>query len=160
MIRLVKFMVNESRSRESKEKKFLKQLKKLDKLIENKLAEKAQWKSIATGTTIQLNEKVQSSGNQQKMADAVGEYIDMEREINAYIDILIAKKKDVISVIEQLNATEYDILHKVYVQYLTLYDVADIYEKSYSWVTSVHGRALANVRKILDERNVIDEFIL
>ena len=59
-----------------------------------------------------------------------------------------------------MDATEYDILHKVYVQFFTLYDVADIYEKSYSWVTSIHGRALANVRKILDERNVIDEFIL
>lgn len=133
-------------------KEFLKQLKKLDKLIENKLAEKEQWKSVALGTTVQLSEKVQTSGNQQKMADAVGRYIDIESEINDCIDSLIEKKKDVISVIEQLNATEYDILHKVYVQYLTLYDVADIYDRSYSWVTSVHGRALNNVKKILEER--------
>lgn len=133
-------------------KDFLNQLKKLDKLIENKLAEKEQWKSVALGTTVQLSEKVQTSGNQQKMADAVGKYIDIESEINDCIDDLIAKKKDVISVIEQLKATEYDIIHKVYVQYLTLYDVADIYDRSYSWVTSVHGRALNNVKKILEER--------
>lgn len=153
-------MIGELRVKESKEKRFLNQIKKLDKLIENKLAEKEQWKLIASGTTIQLRERVQSSGSQQKMADAVVKYIDIESEINACIDSLISKKKDVISVIEQLDATEYDILHKVYVQFFTLYDVADIYQKSYSWVTSIHGRALANVRKILDERNVIDEFIL
>ena len=150
-------MIGELRVKESKEKRFLNQIKKLDKLIENKLAEKEQWKLIASGTTIQLKERVQSSSNQQKMADAVVRYVDIESEINACIDSLVSKKKDVISVIEQLDVTEYDILHKVYVQYLSLYDVAEIYDKSYSWVTSVHGNALKNVREILDAREMRDE---
>ena len=150
-------MIGELRVKESKEKRFLNQIKKLDKLIENKLAEKEQWKLIASGTTIQLKERVQSSSNQQKMADAVVRYIDIESEINACIDSLVSKKRDVISVIEQLDVTEYDILHKVYVQYLSLYDVAEIYDKSYSWVTSVHGNALKNVREILDAREMRDE---
>lgn len=150
-------MIGELRVKESKEKRFLNQIKKLDKLIENKLAEKEQWKLIASGTTIQLKERVQSSSNQQKMADAVVRYVDIESEINACIDSLVSKKRDVISVIEQLDVTEYDILHKVYVQYLSLYDVAEIYDKSYSWVTSVHGNALKNVREILDAREMRDE---
>ena len=150
-------MIGELRVKESKEKRFLNQIKKLDKLIENKLAEKEQWKLIASGTTIQLKERVQSSSNQQKMADAVVRYIDIESEINACIDSLVSKKRDVISVIEQLDVTEYDILHKVYVQYLSLYDVAEIYDKSDSWVTSVHGNALKNVREILDAREMRDE---
>ena len=150
-------MIGELRVKESKEKRFLNQIKKLDKLIENKLAEKEQWKLIASGTTIQLKERVQSSSNQQKMADAVVRYIDIESEINACIDSLVSKKRDVISVIEQLDVTEYDILHKVYVQYLSLYDVAEIYDKSYSWVTSVHGNALKNVREILDAGEMRDE---
>ena len=134
-------------------KQFLRQLKKLDKMIENKLAEKARWKAIATGTTAQMGgEKVQSSGSQQKMADAVCRYVDIEKEIDEQIDILIDTRQDVISVIERLNTTEYDILHKMYVQYLSLYDVADIYNKSYSWATTVHGRALKNVQAILDQR--------
>lgn len=134
-------------------KQFLRQLKKLDKMIENKLAEKARWKAIATGTTAQIGgEKVQSSGSQQKMADAVCRYVDIEKEIDEQIDNLIDTRQDVISVIEKLNTTEYDILHKMYVQYLSLYDVADIYNKSYSWATTVHGRALKNVQAILDQR--------
>ena len=150
-------MIGELRVKESKEKRFLNQIKKLDKLIENKLAEKEQWKLIASGTTIQLKERVQSSGSQQKMANAIVRYVDIESEINACIDSLVSKKRDVISVIEQLDVTEYDILHKVYVQYLSLYDVAEIYDKSYSWVTSVHGNALKNVREILDAREMRDE---
>lgn len=136
-----------------KAKDFLTQLKKLDKMIENKMIECAQWRYIAAGTTAQMGgERVQSSGSQQKMADAVDKYVDIENEIDNFIDKLIDKKKDVISVIEHLNATEYDILHKVYVQYFTLDEVAEMYEKTYSWATTVHGRALRNVQKILDSR--------
>ena len=133
-------------------KGFLKQIRKLDALIKNKIAEREQWKEIALGTSVQLNERVQFHGSQQKMADAVGKYIDIEKEIDQCIDNLIAKKQEVINVIEQLNAVEYDILHKVYVQYLTLHEVAYSIDKSYSSVTSIHGRALVNVKKILDER--------
>lgn len=132
-------------------KKYLRQLKRLDTMITNKLIEKEQWKAISIGTTAQMGgERVQASGSQQKMADAVCKYIDIESEIDAYIDKLIETKKDVIGLIEQLNTTEYDLLHKVYVQYITLEDVASIYDKSYSWVTTVHGRALKAVQDILD----------
>ena len=134
-------------------KEFIKQLKKLDRLIENKLIEKEQWKSIATGTTAHIcGERVQSSGSNQKMADAVSQYIDLENEINNAVDKLIDAKKDVISVIEQLEATEYDLIHKVYVQYLSFYDVAEAYDKTYTWVTTIHGRALKNVQEILNRR--------
>lgn len=134
-------------------KGFLLQLKKLDKLIENKLIEREQWKSIALGTTSHSDgERVQSSGSQQKMADAIGRYIDIESEIDRCIDRLVATKQDVINVIEQLNTTEYDLLHKVYVQYLTLEEFADMNEKTYRWAASVHGRALQNVQRMLNER--------
>ena len=134
-------------------KEFLLQLNKLDKLIGNKLIEKEQWKSIALGTGAQMGgERVQSSGSQQKMADAIGRYIDMEAEIDRYIDRLIETKKDVIGVIEQLDAIEYDLLHVVYVQYLTLEDFAEKYDRTYRWAAGVHGRALMNVVKILEKR--------
>ena len=62
-----------------KAKDYLRQLQKLDKLIENKLAEKEQWKAMATSTTQQLTaDRVQTSGNPQKMADAVCKIIEIE----------------------------------------------------------------------------------
>lgn len=146
---------------------FLKQLEKLDNLIENKILEREQWKAIATGMTsggqsvlvevkgkheLQNMERVQSQSNKQKMADAVIKYIAVEEEINECIDKLIDTKKEVLAVIEQLNAKEYDVIHKIYVQHLDFNEVAANKKRSYSWVTTVHGRALKNVQKILDER--------
>lgn len=134
-------------------KAYLKQLEKLDRLIENKLAELEQWRAVATCTTQQLTaDRVQTSGNPQKMADAVCKIVEIEGEIDAFIDRLVDTKREVISSIERLNPTEYDVLHKVYVQYFTFDDVAVKKGKSYSWVTTVHGRALKNVQRMLDER--------
>lgn len=134
-------------------KEYLKQVKKLDRLIENKLAEKDQWMSIATRTTQQLTaDRVQTSGNTQKVADAVCKYIEIEEEINQFIDKLVDTKREVIGTIERLSATEYDLLHKVYIQYYTFDEFAATSDKTYSWVTTVHGRALKKVQNILDAR--------
>lgn len=136
-----------------KAKEYLQQVVKLDKLIQNKIIEKEQWKSVATSTTSHADgERVQSSGSKQKMADAVCRYVEMEDEIDAYIDRLIDTKNEVIKTIEQLNATEYDLLHKVYIQMIPLDSVAYMYEKTYSWATTVHGRALKHVQDLLDEK--------
>jgi DNA-directed RNA polymerase specialized sigma24 family protein len=132
---------------------FLKQVEKLDTLIKNKLIEKTQWRDIALGITANMDgERVQSSGRPSKMADAIDKCVDMETEIDGLIDKLIDTKRDVISVIEQLSATEYDVLHKRYIQFMALQDIADAKNKQYGWVTTTHGRAVANVKKILEER--------
>jgi hypothetical protein len=149
-------------------KVFLNQLNKLDRMIENKLIEKEQWKAIALGVgsggadvlikgKLHKMDKVQSTPNPQKMEDAVIRYVDIEAEIDACVDELIEAKKDVISVIEKLSAEEYDLLHKVYVQHKELADVADAFKKTYSWVTTIHGRALKNVQRILDERDGVSD---
>ena len=135
-------------------KKYLQQVSKLNKLIENKMIEKEQWKAIAISTgTFSDGERVQSSGSQQKMADAVCKCVDIERELDDCIDRYIDTKNEVIHTIEQLPAVEYDVLHKLYIQDMDYYDVAAAYGKSYSWATTVHGRALQNVQRILDARN-------
>lgn len=132
---------------------FLKQIKKLDRIIENKLAEKELWKEKALKISPQSSgERVQASGSLHKMADAIDKYIDIERDIDNYIDRLVDTRNDVIKTIEQLDVQEYDLLHKTYVQYFTLQEVADMEQKSYSWATTIHGIALANVEKILEER--------
>lgn len=135
-----------------KAKAFLNQAKKLDAMINNKMVEKAQWMEIATGvTSFSSGERVQSSGNQQKMSAAVDKAVDLEREIDACIDQLIGAKKNIISKIEQLSFNEYDLLHKVYIQGIDLYEMANLKGKSYSWVTTLHGRALKNLQEILDK---------
>lgn len=146
-----------------KAKEFLGQIKKINVMIENKLAEVEHWKSVAlgivpSGTDVKINgvvqqmDKVQGSGSQQKMADAINKYVDLEAEINDDIDKLIDTRKDIIETIELLEAEKYDLLHKVYVQGFTLDEVAAMYGFSYSWATTLHGRALKDVERILNER--------
>lgn len=132
-------------------KDFLLQIKKLDRMIANKQIEVQQLKELACNTSPNMSgERVQATGNPHKIADAIGKYIDLEREIQRRVDELVNVRCEVIAVIEQLNTVEYDILHKIYVQNLTFYDVADAYDKTYSWATTVHGRALKQVQDILD----------
>lgn len=147
----------------TKAKEFLGQIKKINALIENKTAEVEHWKSVALGIVpsgvdikvngvVQQMDKVQASGSQQKMADAICKYIDLQAEINADIDNLIDTRKNIIETIELLETEKYDLLHKVYVQGFTLDEVAAMYGFSYSWATTLHGRALKDVERILDER--------
>lgn len=134
-------------------KEFLQQIRKLDKLIENKIAESLQWREIANNTTVNMSgEKVQSSGNHDTVANAICTYLDLEVEIQKRIDELVAARQDVISVIEQLNVAEYDLLHKFYVQDFTLQEIASMYDMSYNWATTTHGRALKQVQTILNKR--------
>ena len=132
---------------------FLEQVKKLDFRIKNKLIEKQQWKDIALGVTASMGgDRVQSSGSPSKMADAVIKCVDIEAEIDALVDNLIDTKKQVVQTIEQLDSyIEYDILHRKYIQYQTLQEIADHYKTEYTNVTSAHGRALKNVQAILDK---------
>ena len=140
-------------------KHYLLQIQKMDRMIQNKIAEAEHWKSIAAGTGLNTGgERVQSQGSQQKMADAVGRYIDIEKEITAAIDRLIDLRREIIQTIEQLkNVDHYDILYKRYVLYKEYFEIADDMKKSQSWVAKAHGKALLDIQRILDERGAADE---
>ncbi len=126
---------------------YLEQLEKLDTIIINKMVEKAKWLDVAQGITAHFGgERVQSSGSQQKMADALDIAADIQREI----DRLKAQKDEIGKTIQQLNATEYDVIHKRYIQQMEFEDIGTSKGQSKSWATTVHGRALKNLQRILD----------
>lgn len=143
--------------KKNKAQEFLEQIPKLNAMIENKMAEASQWRDVALGiTTNTEGERVQSSGSQQKMADAINRVVDLQAEINNMIDRLIDLKQEIIQTIELLNATEYDVLHKRYIQGMTFDEIGVVKNKSKSWSTTVHGRALQNLNLILDERDRVE----
>jgi DNA-directed RNA polymerase specialized sigma subunit len=88
------------------------------------------------------------------MADAVAKYVDLEREIKEHIDSAMTAKNEIVEVIETLEADQYDVLHKRYIQNMNFKEIAFDCGNSESWATTVHGRALKIVQKILDEREV------
>lgn len=136
-------------------KRFLQKVKKLDALIKNKLIEKQQWEEVAYSITAQSGgERVQTTADPQRMASAIEKYIDIEREINESIQKLHDARNEVLAVIEKLPADEYDFLHAVYIQHKSLVDVAAEKHYTYSWATTMHGRALTNVQRIIDRIQV------
>lgn len=134
-------------------KTFLRRVEKIDLRIQNKLIEQKQWRDIAMGITANMNgERVQSSGSQSKMADAINKCVDMEAEIDRLIDELIDIKKEVIEAIEKIDSpVEYDILHRRYIQFQSLTEISEKYGYDYGWATTNHGRALKSLQAILDK---------
>lgn len=135
---------------------FLARVERIEALVENKLIEQRQWKDLALSITANMGgERVQSSGaTTSKMEDAVVKCIMVEEEIAAAVDRLIAEKRAVLQVMEKLySPTEYRVLHMRYIQYISLADIAGKLGREYTWVTTVHGRALKHVQEILEEQN-------
>ena len=142
--------------KKSKAQLYLERVEMIDSIIKNKLIEQQQWKDIALGITANMGgERVQSSGTQSKMGDAINKCVDTEAEIDRLVDKLIDTKREVTAIIEQLDSpTEYNVLHMRYIQFKDLQSIADHYGKEYGWATTTHGRAIANVQRILDKKFV------
>ena len=127
----------------------------IDTLVENKLIEQRQWKDLALNITANMGgERVKSSSTStSKMEDAVLKCIMIEDEIAAAVDRLIAEKKKVLRTMEELHSpTEYRILHMRYIQHISLADIAENLNREYTWVTTVHGRAVKHVQDLLNQQ--------
>lgn len=132
---------------------FLEKVKRLDVLLKNKLIEREQWRDLALIVTAHSDgDRVQSSGNLQKMSDAIARCVDMEAEINAIVERLAIEKADVLSVIEQLPPDEYDVLHMKYIQHLTNDEINMARDRSGSWASTIASNGRKNVQMILDRR--------
>ena len=105
---------------------YLKQIEMMDAQIESDLLEITRLETLATKTTATLgNERVQSSGSQEKMADCVAMIVDMRNKLNEDIDKFLSLKMEARELIA--NACEPDcckLLHKRYFHYWTWEKIA------------------------------------
>ncbi len=103
-------------------KEYLQRIKKIDTQLKNKAFELEQTK---------------------KLGLSAGAILDNIQKLNA-------EKAEIIRNIERLPEAEYDVLHKIYVQGKTLYEVASDRDMSYSNATTIHGKALKSLDKIIN----------
>lgn len=103
-------------------KEYVKQIKKIDTQIKNK--------SIEAKNLFEINTSLSS-----------GVFEEIEH--------LYRERSEIIKKIEQLPEAEYDVLHKIYVQYETLQEVAADRNISYSLVATIHGRALKRLENFI-----------
>lgn len=140
--------------KKSEAQRYLERVEWIDSIVHNNLIEQKQWQELALSITANMGgERVQSSGSKSKMADAVEHCVDAEDYILRSVRNMKEEKRDILSVIEQVDSPIcYNILFKRYFQYMSLQEIADHYGNSYEWAKTTHGRAVANVQKILDKR--------
>lgn len=105
--------------------KYLKQIENADRLIDNKLAELYRWKVLTSSISVASDgERVQTSGNKDRMGSIVARIADLEKEIDNAVDDLIDKKTMIISQINGMENSVYSsILHGYYVEYLTFTEI-------------------------------------
>lgn len=133
---------------------FLEQIIKINYEFKNKMKEKQQLLEMAGYSSGQGDgERVQSSGSQDRMAQLVAKAVDVELQaIETFLNEQMRIRNDVLQVIEQLPADQYDILHLVYVQDFTLKQAGAMKGISKSWAQEMHNRGRDNVQRILDAR--------
>lgn len=144
-------------------KPYLQQIRKLDEMIMDKKWELEQMRHVAEGMSgfsedvvingkIHAMDKVQTSGNPQRMSDAVCSYVDVEKRMLKDIARWQAEKQERISILHTLPEKPYKVAHRIYVRGMSLQDVADDLKQSYSWATTMHGIALKQVCDALKEK--------
>lgn len=129
-------------------REYVGQLERIDILLESKSAEKLRWKALALDTGArQSGDKVQGSGNQQKMAGAVENAVDLDAEIAS----LQAQRHEITRTLERLQVDEFWVLNAVYGKHVSIGQAAWERGKSYSWGRTLHNRAMENLEKILND---------
>jgi DNA-directed RNA polymerase specialized sigma subunit len=93
-------------------------------------------------------DKVQSSGSASKTADAVCEWVVIEKQIAEDEK----KMREIISTIEQLEPYEALVLYQRYKNDKSLGEISRDIHRSYSWVSKTHRIGVKKIQIILDER--------
>ena len=102
--------------------------------------------AMCTGAT-NSGERVQASGNQHKMEYAVLNLISIKEELKD----LLEEKQEKIKTIEKLDTDHYNILHKLYVQHLSMRECAKRAGIARDTANKMHKEAVGELGKLLDE---------
>lgn len=92
-------------------KEYLSQAYRIDQRINSKLEQIKNLRELATKATSTISETgVCDFGNKQRMESNVVKIVDLEREINEDIDMLIEVKKGIMAMIKKVENPEYQTL--------------------------------------------------
>ena len=125
-------------------KEYLQQIGRYDRLINNKLVELAQYRSMACSVSaVKNDEKVQSSPSHDTMDKIVSKIEQMENEIDILVDRYIDNKRIIISQIDSMSdEMTYQILFSRYVEQKTFEKMAIEMNYCYKQIIRRHGKAL------------------
>ena len=131
-------------------KQYLSQIERLDKMIQNKLSEIYQLKTMACSVTVSNEkERVQTSSDNDRLGSTVAKIVDLEKETDMLVDRFIDKRSHIISQIDGLdNIDYYHVLSMRYVARNTFEEIAKKTNWSIRKVFSIHGDALKEFERL------------
>lgn len=143
---------------ETNAKRYLQQIGRCDARINAMLAEVEDMYAMVTKITPTLKQDVVTGGGtQDKIGDAVAKIVDLKDEINREIDRFVDLKREAAAMLDKMeNHLYYIILHRKYVQYESLEQIAADMHYTYRWICILHGRALQEFAEVLTDNCKID----
>lgn len=131
-------------------KQYLSQIERLDKMIQNKLSEIYQLKTMACSVTVSNDsERVQTSSDKDRLGSTVAKIVDLEKETDRLVDSFIDKRNHIIRQIDGLdNMDYYNVLSMRYVGRDTYEQIAKKTNWSIRKVFSIHGEALKEFERL------------
>ena len=130
-------------------KQYLNQVRRYDRMISNKLYEIYQLKTLATSISVATDgDRVQSSGNKDRMGNTVARLVDLERETDKLIQVYTEKRQVIISQIDSMEDMNfYDVLFHRYIEGKTFEAISEDIHYSWRQVMRIHDDALAAFEK-------------
>lgn len=131
-------------------KTYLSQIERLDRMIQNKLSEIYQLKTMACSVTVSNDgERVQNSGDKDRMGSTVAKIVDLERETDELVDSFVRKRNRIIEQIDSIeNLDFYHVLSMRYVARDTFETISVKTNWSIRKIFSLHGKALLEFEKM------------
>ena len=131
-------------------KEYLGQLERLDKMIQNKLSEIYQLKTMACSVTVSNDsERVQTSADNDRLGNTIAKIVDLEKETDKLIDSFIDKRNHII---EQIDGMEdinmYHVLSSRYIGKKTFAVIASEMNYSRMQIKRIHDKALLEFEKL------------
>lgn len=119
-------------------------------MIQNKLSEIYQLKTMACSVSVSNEgERVQNSGDKDKIGSAIARIVDLERETDSLIDNFVRKRKKIIEQIDSIEDVDYyHVLSMRYVARDTFENIAEKTNWSIRKVFSLHGKALLEFERL------------
>ena len=132
--------------------KWLEDVRMTDEKINAKLAERVRLIEIATDISPRSFDGMphNDTGVSQKMQNAVANLIDLEKELNRLIDDYIDYKRSVVNILEKLPAKYYGVLHRYYIRYMTLEQIAEDMNYSTMQVWRIKKKGLKNLENVIE----------
>ena len=130
-------------------KQYLGQIERLDKMIQNKLSEIYQLKTMACGVTVSNDgERVQTSSDKDRLGSTVAKIVDLEKETDRLVDRFIDLKKEIMSIISMIKSEKHrEILFKKYFEQKSIYAIAEELGMTDRGCKKAHKRALEEFEK-------------